>query len=697
MDLEKAFRRTAYVLPTMAVISMAVAEGSILYVAAFAALGAAYYTTEVRGRFPLTTKAGNVLAVSAFLLSWVDYKVLAETSGFAMSHFLIEVQLVYLLMERTRRNYGVLFLVSLVNFILASSMTTEPIFALELPIFIVAGLWTLVLLNVYSETRGETTQVIVGRKWLWGVCVAGALVLVVAFVVFFIPPRLPVPSFGMASPLMEATTGFSDETRLGDIAEIKSKPDKIMRIWLEKDGEPLQVEKLLVRGVALTHYEGRGWSSIGPPTETGTRYRLVPGTLPTDEKIVERIELNRLGTRTLFAVYPEAFPADGMRPAVDLGGNRATLFDTVTDSILLYSEPAGPIEYTVEVRDGLVGPGRPLSADVRRVMLDLPRTLSPRARQLAQGIASGLSEPYAIAQRVETYLLQNFGYSMENLAWGSGDPVEGFLFETKTGNCEYFASAMVILLRSLGIPARFVNGFAAAEWNDLGGYYVVRQQDAHSWVEAYIDGRGWVTFDPTPSAARYDYRKGFLSKLQMWYDSVEYKWVNSVVNYGYDGGEPRLTAIQRALLLNGMPGWLKPARILEGLRGIFRSAIGTMLLLIGAAFFAALAMKLARRPRGRSERERQRRPQVRFYSKMLKVLRRKGILKSPSLAPMEFARRAVSVGGREFAGAERLTEKFCAVRYGGKELTAEELTGVEEALWRLRRAPRVGRAAGGAG
>jgi hypothetical protein len=303
---------------------------------------------------------------------------------------------------------------------------------------------------------------------------------------------------------------------------------------------------------------------------------------------------------------------------------------------------------------------------------------------------------YPIAARVEEYLMSNYEYALADLDWGSGDPVEAFLFEMKMGHCEYFASAMVLLLRSLGIPARFINGFAVGEWNDVESYYVIRQQDAHSWVEACIDGMGWVTFDPTPPAGMNIYGRGRFSKFRMWYDSVEYRWVAGVVNYGYYGNESALAAVERAIRSSGLPEALKPSRIAATLGALFRSASGTILLVVASAIFAAFGVRLLRRtkrPVGRGRRAV--RPRIGFYKAMLRILKKKGFRRLPSWAPMEFARRVVGEGGQEFLAAERVTEGFCAVRYGARNLTAEQEAGLKDALRALKRAPRVKRRSAG--
>ena len=137
----------------------------------------------------------------------------------------------------------------------------------------------------------------------------------------------------------------------------------------------------------------------------------------------------------------------------------------------------------------------------KRHYIRIPK-LSPRMVTLANDIVqrAGAKTNYQKAQAIEDYLGKNSGieYDTSPPFPGSMDPVEHFLFEGRRGHCELFASAMVLLLRQVGVPSRMVNGFTSGEYNFYGGYYDVRDSHAHSWVDVYIPNHGWVEFDPTP-------------------------------------------------------------------------------------------------------------------------------------------------------------------------------------------------------
>src|SRR5690606_4697902 len=128
-----------------------------------------------------------------------------------------------------------------------------------------------------------------------------------------------------------------------------------------------------------------------------------------------------------------------------------------------------------------------------------PPNLHPRIRELAESVAGKHREsPRLAARTLETALRTGYQYHLESTSGAAADPLYDFLFVSKRGHCEFYSTAMVVMLRALGVPARNVTGFVGGTFNRFGDFYAVRQGDAHSWVEAYLPGRGWTRFDPTP-------------------------------------------------------------------------------------------------------------------------------------------------------------------------------------------------------
>src|SRR5262249_45829421 len=159
-------------------------------------------------------------------------------------------------------------------------------------------------------------------------------------------------------------------------------------------------------------------------------------------------------------------------------------------------------------------------------------TRSERIGALARDVTQAQRSVYEKATAIETYLRHNYRYSLDAPLAEQDQPLEEFLFSRKTGYCEHYATAMVIMLRTIGIPARLVTGFLATEWNEYGNYYLVRQQDAHAWVEVHLPHSGWIMMDPTPSSI-----ESVGSEYPAWQalgrmmDSIRLHWSRFFVQY----------------------------------------------------------------------------------------------------------------------------------------------------------------------
>ena len=168
--------------------------------------------------------------------------------------------------------------------------------------------------------------------------------------------------------------------------------------------------------------------------------------------------------------------------------------------------------------------------DIRTHYLQMPE-LDPRVAELARQATSPAANPYDKAMALQTYLQTRYQYTLDQGSISAKDPLANFLFVRKAGHCEYFATAMTMMLRTLGIPSRYINGFQTGEYNDVGGDYIVRASDAHSWVEAYFPGRGWITFDPTPAGEAASH--GWYASFAKYMDWIQYQWGEWIINYDF--------------------------------------------------------------------------------------------------------------------------------------------------------------------
>jgi len=308
--------------------------------------------------------------------------------------------------------------------------------------------------------------------------------------------------------------------------------------------------------------------------------------------------------------------------------------------------------------------GRTYPSDVVSSYLQLP-TLDRRIPQLAEQITAAADTNYDKARALESYLRTHFGYTLQLSRTVPHDPLANFLFERKQGHCEYFASSMAVMLRTLGIPSRVVNGFRTGEFNDLTSQYVVRASNAHSWVEAYFPNYGWVTFDPTPGAP-IPARTGW-SRVSLYADAMASFWREWIVNY--DVGHQQSLAVSasshsRQLLAALRSWWHRHYKRLLAAAHHAGSAITRAPLRwsLGAGLVAAMLLfvvnargllqslgklRLASRPE-RSPRQ----AATIWYERMTIRVARRGWRKSPTQTPDEF------VSGIEDAGIRARVAEF---------------------------------------
>jgi hypothetical protein len=285
-----------------------------------------------------------------------------------------------------------------------------------------------------------------------------------------------------------------------------------------------------------------------------------------------------------------------------------------------------------------------------RLYLQLPH-LDPRVAALAQKITASASSNYARAQEVEYYLKTNFGYTLQLPGVRTPDPLAYFLFERKKGHCEYFASSMAVMLRSLGIPARVVNGFRGGEYNDLTGNYIVRERNAHSWVEAYFPEFGWASFDPTP-ADDAPVETTTWSRFSLYMDAASELWREWVVNYDFSHqmklsadisastGHAQFTVrswltanYKRAVRLAlNWEKWLSELTPQE-----MANWCVVLGLLLALPFIPKAWRTLERRRKARDPQQAPRTAASFWYLRMLKRMSRRGFRKQAAQTPAEFA------------------------------------------------------------
>ncbi len=480
-------------------------------------------------------------------------------------------------------------------------------------------------------------------------------------------PRLRSPYLlGRGEALSNSVAGWNDEVTLDLIGTIRSNRDIALRARFE-GAEPLDQE-LRFKGATYDRYRGATWG------ESEWRRQLVARrgtfTLASGEPRGRvAIELNPLRSAIVF------LPAE----ALDLSIDRASLRQDDGGAVTMLDLPQQPIEYRVTLGKGPTGLGRPPATSVASERtLDLAY-VTPRIAELAAQVA-GDGEPLAQARAIEQHLLVHYQYTLDLLKRRAEHPIEDFLFQYRSGHCEYFASAMVLLLRARGIPARFVTGFLGAEYNPIESLYVVRQSNAHAWVEAWLPDRGWQTFDPTPPDGRPSLANPSVALLlRQAYDFVLYRWDRYVIAFSASDQATLLGRLRRA----AHAAW-RTARHLGsgrtvgsagGLRLPPRVERATALLVFGSTVALIVGAAWWTRPRTTGRRA---------YLRLRQLASRRGVALEPSTPPLQLAERLE----RAWPGAEgrvaRLVELYLRESFRTDVLSPGERHELETIVVALR-------------
>ena len=664
---------------------------TLLAAAAALALRALLAAGVLRFQLPDPIVTAITLAYIGF---WpIDYFFISRTFIPAAVHLVFFVAVVKIVTGRTNRDYLFLKLIAFVELLAACVLSTRFNFFVFLLLFLVLGVATFASDEIRHarERRCSAARVSgVGLSFrLTGVVLSVSFgILVITAGLFFFLPRTARAAFQHLVSHRYYLAGFSNHVTLGEIGEIKKENTPVMHVKMDQpEDRGLQLKW---RGATLAEFNGRAW--FNRPT-LGDSLRPGPGGLMqldqsparhNERHISYAVHLNELGSDTLFfAGTPQFLRIDSLvtrRPfenyTVQYGEARNIWYQ-------VYSRVDLPFRDSRDA-DEIVDP---LPDAVRKLYLQLPR-LDPRIPELAHNIVGAENSPGAEARRIENYLRTHFGYTLQSPPVEPADPLSFFLFHRKKGHCEYFASAMAIMLRTLGIPARMVTGFQSGIYNPISGSQLIRTSDAHSWVEAWLPQRGWTTFDPTPPDPNPP-QLSWLTRLGFYTDAAEVFWNDWVLNYNLD----------RQLQLASRVG--ETSRHV-GLKWYDFSSLSSAKMWPAAVSFAkrwgfllfgvlvlALAGRLFGRDGWRWWQTRQRVLKVQrgearasdatlLYQRMLTVLTKRGIEKPLWLTPFEFAR---VLQEPELARlVEDLTSAYNELRFGGQAEAAGRIVQLLEQL-----------------
>ncbi|MFP5263798.1 MAG: DUF3488 and DUF4129 domain-containing transglutaminase family protein [Blastocatellia bacterium] len=754
--MDTYFRATSYALIASAFVALALTgELDALSIALYSTAVSACFYRDARGVKWLRLREWmwRVLAFAYVPFIFVDAAMLSNRI-LALAHMTLFVSAAKLFQNKRDRDWVFLYLIAFFQMLLAAGLTFNATFVASLIVFLFFFISTLAAFEI-RRARREVTPLDeeavtplkqnqrvryrakdaaadpgrgAGRvRYLVGASLAQVtMVIALTLPLFFLIPRFGGGNVGRGMGDSQAITGFSNKVELGQVASIKSSPRVVMRIQLDR--QPPRY--LHWRGVALERYDGRAWSldvkesrvvvlsqdrrSVGEASGTDSRFdrAYTWGNSPADRQnlIDQKIILEPLDTPTLFAAQ---------KPVQLYGPVAALKRDRITDALsadslrgrtsyMVRSDVSVPNDQELRADSPALSP-----KDIAQIYTQTPRKLDPRVEKLAHEITRNAPTPYDKVKAIENELKTKFGYTL-NLTIKGSDPLAEFLFDAREGHCEYFATAMVIMLRTLGIPARIVNGFQMGEYNDINRLYTVRESDAHSWVEVYFPrSNSWVEFDPTPAAGINDYSQGgMLARFRKYLDAMEVFWLDYIVTLDSEEQASMMVDLQHRLLsvkdrlftyYMSLKHWMMNALgslVGRGWGGGDGLRLGGALVLLVIALAVIYMLSYANRRglalagyggwwhrwfvlpawRGRRlARLGRRESAVMFYEQMLAVARRAGMVKQPHQTPAEFAAASDSDQIRE------ITDLYNRVRFGNTPLDEAEAHRVLMLLAELKR------------
>lgn len=642
------------------------------------------YGLARRRQLLLPARWANLLTIACVAFFVADEFLISRTFLSATVHLVLFVMLVRLFSAQTDRDHYLLAILSFLMVLAAAVLTVDSTFLLALAIFVLVAVAAFMLMEMMhsvqrSPVLGRDPNVHHAyRKLSFTIATLAPALLLLIFlggaVIFFLLPRVSAGYLSAYSADNELSSGFTDRVELGRIGQIQQSKTVVMHVQV--DGDTVGALSLKLRGIALNHFDGHSWSNTRdrksiPRDATGRFNLALPASsfLRSGLPIHYRVTMEPL-LGDVFFLLPDAKSLQGNYRAVseDAAGD---VFNSDTEHPISRYEAES--ELRLHVRSN--GNDRPQNgAEVSDIYLQLP-AVDPRVKDFADQVTVKASTPYEKAKAIENHLRLHYGYTLQLPTSSPRDPVANFLFVRKQGHCEYFASAMAIMLRTLGIPSRVVNGFSGGEFNDITSQYVIRASDAHSWVEAYIPGEGWVQFDPTPPGATPP--QTAWSRMGLYLDAMASFWREWVVNYDF-AHQLRLTQ-DASRGSRGVIGeaqswtrrhyekvlrWAK--RVQEDVaNSVVDWGIRLVVLTLIALFAAAVPRFVFWMRRLRAARMPERSPELAasiWYERMLRLAARKGWRKSPAQTPFEFAE---GIGNAEVrARVLNFTERYERARFG---------------------------------
>ena len=723
MPFDQAFKLSSVLLAMIAFSGLVFAQSVPLWIALPTAIilivtlcdaGGISFVRRAMAQVTVAPTIWNVLLIGAFVIFLIDLTVVSQDLLPAGIHFLVMLLGIKLLTLQQRCDYRHLYAISLMAILASAALTTDAWYVPIFLLYLLGAVWTLLLYHLTQETD-EVSAVAaptsmaachatfpsrITHRFFWLTNGTAVMTVGLTLAIFFVIPRIGAGVLQKTHGEALRTTGFSDRVDLGTIGSVKQDPQIVMRVELP-DQPTVAKDRLYLRGLAYDQYNGRSWSHNGTRRRSlslvadGVFLARSAGSRLPDSlsmPIRQDILLETIDTPVLFAA-PFAELVSGDFLAVQVDAMSGLYLPLPPSSRTRYSVTSQVPQLVAGDRGAMV---LAYPDSIRSRYLHVP-VESQQVADLAHRVVQQATTPFGQTIAIQQHLLENYRYSLDADTATLSHPLEEFLFVRKTGYCEHYATAMVVMLRSIGIPARLVTGFLATEWNEFGGYFTVRQRDAHAWVEVYFPQSGWITMDPTPTinATVANNRWESISRLG---ESIWLQWDRLFVRYSLkdqlavvrgvrEGGDAVSERVSRWSSLLSAPIGQTFSRVthmirtfqpgmLELVTGVIVVGLALLLLMLRDRIGLWAATHL---PTSHSQLA-----IVQLYTRMVRMVERHGVSKPQSSTASEFARlveRKWKVAGPMVADVTALYHKG---RYSRTPLSPVELSRAAKQVGRLQ-------------
>jgi transglutaminase-like putative cysteine protease len=644
----------------------------------------------------------NVLILAFVGVTVLQLVMTEESIISAAIRFVLLLTMVKLFGRFAERDDLQIYALSFLLFASATAVNEGVTYGILFGLYTVAGTFSLALFHLKIEVDDHTAsrgsdRMPFDRQYMMVLGAISVMIFMASMAIFFVFPRVGMGFFVTQSRDQTQVTGFSESVELGSHGQIRDNPEVVMRVEFP-EGRPNSYETMHWRTMTFDRYDGSSWSQT--LTESESRLPREDGdyllqkvqrewregfSQKTDPMVLE-IYLEPIGTNLLPRLWPTGIVSFGNSVLrVPWNPNSGDI------TIDAYGDLRHTLESEVGVPYTITALGKPDPSQLREQRFNTQRKgpdprylqlpdVSDRFQALTGQITSGIESPYEKAEAISAHLQNNYQYTTDLPAVDKTQPIEGFVFDTKRGHCEYFATTAVLMLRQADVPARLVNGFLGGRWNGVGDYLSVRQGDAHSWVEIYVPNFGWTPIDPTPAA---DVLPTQPSAVERWYrdvyDAARLNWMKWVIEYDLES---------QIELFKNAGKFLAPKSNAfdnddeKSDENSSKSWVDGQIVMIGLAVVSglfALIWLVRRLLRHR------RRTLVMLFSKIERAGKAAGTDRAPDEGPGAYLERL----SKDYPQASRelaaFRQRYLAARFGGRTPGAKQMEGLAELVATIRK------------